>query len=211
VTGADALMIWQASRAAAPQAGLTDAEVAAAVAEMASAPQEFDIYLDEEASALLRDTIGEGEAAAVRIQFGNGHSGPGLYVSLAEYPKEGSIKLWDSPIAAAPQSVEPYGQVTTHKLSGQQFFYRWPNPPYLDNAFECVPVYLAPPTAPTDAEWQEEAMRLVSKLRTAVRDDSGAGASREAFNIAVAAEESLRAHIATRPLPAPPTKKENGV
>jgi hypothetical protein len=40
---------------------------------------------------------------------------------------------------------EPYGSVTTHKVSGQHFFYRWPDPPYLDTASECVTVYTHPP------------------------------------------------------------------
>lgn len=41
---------------------------------------------------------------------------------------------------------QPYGQVTTHSVTGQQFFFRWPEPPYLDNASECVTVYATPPT-----------------------------------------------------------------
>ena len=39
---------------------------------------------------------------------------------------------------------EPYGQVTVVKRPGcqnQHWFYRWPDPPYLDNAAECVTVY----------------------------------------------------------------------
>lgn len=36
---------------------------------------------------------------------------------------------------------DPYGQITTHTLRDQQFFYRWPDPPYLDNAKECIRVY----------------------------------------------------------------------
>ncbi len=40
---------------------------------------------------------------------------------------------------------EPYGQVTTHRVTGQQFFYRWPEPPYLDNASACVTVYATTP------------------------------------------------------------------
>jgi len=43
---------------------------------------------------------------------------------------------------AQPVGMTPCGQVTTHKGTGQQFFYRWPEPPYLDNASECVTVYL---------------------------------------------------------------------
>lgn len=43
---------------------------------------------------------------------------------------------------------EPYGHVTTHTVTGQQFFYRYPSPPYLDTAKECIAVYAAPPAAP---------------------------------------------------------------
>jgi len=50
---------------------------------------------------------------------------------------------------AAPQP-EPYGHITTHAVTGQQFFYRYPSPPYLDTAKECIAVYAAPPAAPAD-------------------------------------------------------------
>lgn len=43
-----------------------------------------------------------------------------------------------------PDAREPYGYVTTHATTGQQFFYRHPQPPYLDNASECIPVYADP-------------------------------------------------------------------
>jgi hypothetical protein len=46
--------------------------------------------------------------------------------------------------AALAEQPEPYGSVTTHSVTGQQFFYRWPQPPYIDNASECVTVYTAP-------------------------------------------------------------------
>jgi hypothetical protein len=45
------------------------------------------------------------------------------------------------PVERAAEPVAPYGQVTTHSQTGQQFFYRWPQSPYLDNASECVKVY----------------------------------------------------------------------
>ena len=49
---------------------------------------------------------------------------------------------------ALAASVEPYGQITTHSVTGQQFFYRWPQSPYLDNASECVKVYTSAPPSP---------------------------------------------------------------
>jgi hypothetical protein len=72
--------------------------------------------------------------------------------------------IWKTPIRearetlrarlSAPEpSVEPYGQVTVVKRPGcveQHWFYRWPEPPYLDNAAECHTVYTAPP----QREWQ---------------------------------------------------------
>lgn len=42
---------------------------------------------------------------------------------------------------------EPYGTVTVVRNPGcaeQHWFYRWPDPPYLDNAAECHTVYAAP-------------------------------------------------------------------
>lgn len=58
------------------------------------------------------------------------------------------------------------------------------------------------PPAPTDAEWQEEAMRLAREWA----DNSfkkGAG-----YSYSLDSGAALRAHIATRPLPAPPIKEE---
>ena len=49
------------------------------------------------------------------------------------------------------ESAKPYGQITTHSQTGQQFFFRWPESPYLDNASECVAVYTREPAAPADA------------------------------------------------------------
>lgn len=54
-----------------------------------------------------------------------------------------ALAKWGQPAHA----VEPYGQVTTHAKTGQQFFYRWPAPPYLDTASECVAVYVKQPAA----------------------------------------------------------------
>jgi len=36
---------------------------------------------------------------------------------------------------------EPYGCVTLHTVSGLEFFYRHPEPPYLDTAKSCTVVY----------------------------------------------------------------------
>ena len=59
-----------------------------------------------------------------------------------------AIAKWGTP---APVGVEPYGRITTHSVTGQQFFYRWPESPYLDNASECVSVYTTPQPTQTQA------------------------------------------------------------
>jgi hypothetical protein len=51
-------------------------------------------------------------------------------------PDVPATSFWD--IAPLP---EPYGRITTHTITGQQFFYRWPESPYLDNAKECINVH----------------------------------------------------------------------
>jgi len=62
-----------------------------------------------------------------------------------------AIKWWadcepttDNPPAPQHEAQEPYGRVTTHSVTGQQFFYRHPEHPYLDNASECVTLYTHP-------------------------------------------------------------------
>jgi hypothetical protein len=61
-------------------------------------------HLDEPAAAMLRDFIGKldeaGEASPITLHVGDGHSGLGLYVSLTEYPDEGSVQL----VAASPKT-----------------------------------------------------------------------------------------------------------
>ena len=54
--------------------------------------------------------------------------------------------------ALAAPVQEPYGQVTVVRNPGcaeQHWFYRWPEPPYLDNAAECHTVYTTPPNVAT--------------------------------------------------------------
>jgi hypothetical protein len=105
---------------------------------------------------------------------------------------------------AAPQP-EPYGHVTTHTVTGQQFFYRYPSPPYLDTAKECIAVYAAPPAAPAD-------MVMVPREPTpdmlqAALDDSRYGQSSRTLPTAKelwAAEQVYRAMIAAAPAPAVP-------
>jgi hypothetical protein len=47
----------------------------------------------------------------------------------------------ESSFGDMPPLPETYGRITTHTITGQQFFYRWPESPYLDNAKECINVH----------------------------------------------------------------------
>jgi len=72
-------------------------------------------------------------------------------------------------VRLAQPEPEPYGRVTVVKREGcvdQHWFYRWPEPPYLDNAAECHTLYIAPP----QREWQELTdEEIMSLLPGAVR------------------------------------------
>lgn len=58
----------------------------------------MDVTLDQAAcellAALMHPATPGGEFQEVRLQWGDGHSGHGLYASLAEYPEEGAEMLW---------------------------------------------------------------------------------------------------------------------
>jgi hypothetical protein len=69
-----------------------------------ASPAVMDVSLDQEQSTFLRTFMGDDQAeppAPIRLQFGEGHSGLGLYVSLTEYPEEGSSLVWPAKDAAA--------------------------------------------------------------------------------------------------------------
>lgn len=85
--------MWRAMHDAAPSAE-----------PVADKPGALDVCLDEEATRLLHDTMvpEPGEVSAIRLQVGEGHDGHGLYVSLAEYPEEGSIFLASVATRPAP-------------------------------------------------------------------------------------------------------------
>lgn len=71
----------------------------------AAAPTGFDLLLNEEAVKLFQQWAGgddSNEPSEVRLQYGDGHSGRGLYISLAEYPEEGSSLLVADPLKASP-------------------------------------------------------------------------------------------------------------
>ena len=49
------------------------------------------IMLTEAAGIVLRDWLGDDESPEeINLYVGDGHSGHGLYVSLRDYPEEGS-------------------------------------------------------------------------------------------------------------------------
>lgn len=80
-----------------------------------------------------------------------------------------SQELVDRALAlpGAPQpahSGEPYGCVTTHRGTGQRFFYRYPEPPYLDNASECVTVYTAPQPVEREPLTDEQSYALLHRM-----------------------------------------------
>ena len=84
--------------------------------------------------------------AQTSVEFAN-HDRAGSERSTLEDNLRATIASTATAAPAETQAAEPvpYGQVTTHSQTGQQFFFRWPDPPYLDNASECVKVYAAPP------------------------------------------------------------------
>ena len=58
----------------------------------------MDVTLNQAACELLFKllhpaTPDSEEYCEIRLQWGDGHSGRGLYVSLAEYPEEGAVLL----------------------------------------------------------------------------------------------------------------------
>jgi hypothetical protein len=61
-------------------------------------PTMMDVTLDQAACELLFKmlqpaTPEDDEYSEVRLQWGDGHSGRGLYVSMTDYPEEGSVLL----------------------------------------------------------------------------------------------------------------------
>ena len=79
----------------------------------------IDITLTEEESALLRDTLGEGDQTSpVRLQIGNGHGGYGLYASSAEYPEEGAVRICNVSQANPEQAAQPWMPIETAPKDG---------------------------------------------------------------------------------------------
>lgn len=131
---------------------------------------EPSLWMMRDNHTFLRLPIHAGEAMdAIRADqwqygmlcYGDFHrKGPVLHMRGGEFPEqdvlEWLIEAVDAALRGAVQPAEarpepPYGCVTTHSKTGQQFFYRYPDPPYLDNASECVDVYTRKP-APTKPE-----------------------------------------------------------
>ena len=106
-----------------------------------------------EAITALRETLAEQPrllSAAPCDQCG--YNGPGYYQPkthpCASKHHKALAQERSSDEQPAPVQQEPYGQVTVVRRPGcvdQHWFYRWPEPPYLDNAAECHTVYTSPP------------------------------------------------------------------
>jgi hypothetical protein len=62
--------------------------------------------LNEDASEVLRDTIGQDDPSRVTLSLCDGHSGRGLYVWVTDYPEEGSLLLAASPTTQADPGAE---------------------------------------------------------------------------------------------------------
>lgn len=62
---------------------------------LAAEPWSVIVALNEDATRLLQSTMvpEPGEVSEISLHIGHGHEGYGLYVSLTEYPEEGSIHL----------------------------------------------------------------------------------------------------------------------
>lgn len=85
---------------------------------------------------------------------------------------------------------EPYGQITTHTIHDQQFFYRWPESPYLDNAKECVNIYT---TDQMRAAVAKERERLLSVAKSRADHESAwAETWHSAFERHQAAHKAMR-------------------
>jgi hypothetical protein len=68
----------------------------------------FEVVLTDEETSFLRAFMGEDEGEApspIRLQIGDGHDGYGVYVSLVDYPEEGSSLL--TTLAAQPPQAPP--------------------------------------------------------------------------------------------------------
>lgn len=105
--GADALSLEVRQSRAEKAASIASIPLAAPVASRA-VQAESVFYIDEEMAGLLRQTIGDdGEPNAIKLHIGDGHSGQGLYASLADHPEEGAIQLVESSPTAPAATAEP--------------------------------------------------------------------------------------------------------
>ena len=97
------------------------------------------------------------------------------------------------PLTAPVQ--EPYGHVTVVRNPGcaeQHWFYRWPEPPYLDNAAECHTVYTTPPAAPVQYELSPTDIYDFAGWLTTRKGVMKVGSSCEAGPMAEAVGEYLK-------------------
>lgn len=134
--------------------------------ESTRAPDGFGLELTAEEMKRLIEFAGADDPSAVVLRTGDGHSGPGLYAWLAEYPDEGSMFLGveaasgERPSAPAPE-VQGFGRIvgTLAKQPGARI--DWP----------ALPDASAPASAPlplTDEDFWLLAMRKCGVLHSDV-------------------------------------------
>lgn len=110
-------------------------------------------YMAKRGRQATQDVVGE-------VVWADGVPNSIREVHLKDLPA--GTKLYTSPQPA--HSGEPYGCVTTHRGTGQRFFYRHPEPPYLDSASECVTVYTAPPPVEREPLTDEQIDQAIAEL-----------------------------------------------
>ena len=128
-------------------------------------------------------------AYAVYHRMGGGKSlhWPEQHSDEGDHNEYHLVPLYTSP---QPAQQEPFGQVTVVRRPGfvdKYWFYRWPEPPYLDNAAECHMVYTSPPASkpwvgltdeeikslwefPPDQSWIESVHAAIRRAEAALKE-----------------------------------------
>lgn len=108
VTITQARAILDSAEVKAKKDGLTDLRIAWRGREIWATKQETELEIAQRRNGILKALAEKAlvggatkedieraleEYCEIRLQWGDGHSGRGLYVSLAEYPEEGAVLL----------------------------------------------------------------------------------------------------------------------
>lgn len=145
---------------------------------LARSQERVEAAVNAARAALAADDAARG---TMREQFEAWWATEGQFVRSGggDYEKCFAFAAWERQAsrAAVPQSVEPvaWGQLGT--LNGRSYLRQnydrtpYPPPPDVARNLNLVPLYAAPPAAPTDAEWQAENERLRVALRFYARGE----------------------------------------